>query len=425
MNLKTLFLQNINTKQIVFKNTSWLMLAEIVSKTPTFFLNVLIARYLGAENYGQFTFAFAFGSLFIFFTDLGLSTLIIREVAKNENSARKYIDNLLMIKLILSFIVFVLIFSLIQILNKPSETKDLIFLVGIFIIISSFITFFQSIIQAFEKMEYLAISKIIYSTSLVPIILLIVWQGLGVKTLTRGYLYSALITLIITAFLVRKKFSKFWLERDTDFWKKALSNAWPFGLIGLLGTVYLSMRTVQINLISGNIEAGWYNAAYQFIFVLMTLVGIFYTALFPALSKEYAKSKINFYRIIDFVAKKVILLSFFACLSLFLASQKTILLLYGPSYIKSANMLRFLSISIFISFISITYSEGLRIMNLQKEYLKTLFWGVLLNFLLNFPLIFLWGGLGASLAAIFSSLLITVLIIIKFRKFKKEDLCKI
>lgn len=422
MKLKSLFLDNLTTKQTIFKNTFWLMFAEIISKAPVFLLTIWIIRYLGAKNYGKFTFAFAFGSLFTIFTDFGLSTLTIRDVAKNKSQAKKYIDNLLVLKLILSFVTLILIFSAIQFLGKSPEVKALVCFVAIFVVITSFITFFQSIFQAFEKMEYLTLSKIAYSVSLVTIILLIIWQSLGVKALTGGYVYSALITLVTVLILTRKKFTHFWLEIDWDFWKKTLSEAWPFGLIGLLGSIYTQINIVQISLISGDIETGWYSTAYQFIFILTTLVGIFFSALFPTLSKEYGKSKTNFYNLVDFFGRKIIFCCFVLCLILFLTSRKIILLLYGPGYFNSINMLRILLISIFILFINTPYSEALRVMNYQKEYLKSFFWGVLLNFLLNFPLIYFWGGLGGAISTIFSSLLITALMLIKFQRFKTIDL---
>jgi len=400
------------------------MIAEFVLKIPMFFLTVWLVRYLGAQNYGKFSFAFTFVALFTIFADFGLSTLTTREIAKNRSLAKKYVENLLTLKSILGSVTFALIFLLIQFMGKPPDTKILVYLAAIFVIVTSFTAFFQSVIQAFEKMEYLVISRLVYSANLFLVISSIILLKLNITTLMKGYICSAVMTLIVTLVLVRKKFVKFWLEVDTNFWRKILTESWPFGLIGLLGSIYFQIRIIQINLISGDIETGWYSAAYQFILVLTTLVGTFFSALFPTLSKEYGKSKNNFYKIVDFVGKRVIILSFIFCLFLFLAGKKMILLLYGPNYSRSINMLRLSSISAFISFVNITYSEALRIINMQKEYLKSVLCGVLLNLSLNFPLITLWGGLGASLAAIFSSSLVTILVMMKFRRFKKIDLQK-
>ncbi|MCD6471069.1 oligosaccharide flippase family protein, partial [bacterium] len=210
MNLKSLLLENKSVKQTIFKNTFWLMFAEGISKGLMFFLTILIARYLGAAGYGKFSFAFAFVSLFAVIADFGLSTLTIREVARDKSLARKYIDNIAVIKLILGIITFVLIVTVIQFLGKTPEVKSLVYLAGIWVIIQSFTQFFQSIFRAFEKMQYEALSKIIYSLCLFLIAGFILWQSLGIKLLVSSYIAVAIIAFVFTLILVRKKFTKFW-----------------------------------------------------------------------------------------------------------------------------------------------------------------------------------------------------------------------
>ncbi|MCX6816282.1 MAG: flippase [Candidatus Beckwithbacteria bacterium] len=424
MKIKLWLFNNLTTKQTVVKNTFWLMLAEVVSKAPVFFLNIWIIRYLGAEDYGRLSFVFAFGSLLVIFTDLGLSTLTIREVAKNKSLARKYIDNLIVIKLILSLAVLGLVFLSVKFLGKFSELITLVFWVTIFVTITSLTTFFQAIFQAFEKMEFLVVSKIVYSLSLVLIVFYVVQQQLGIEGLTKGYVVAAVIALLATMILTKKKLVEFWPGTDLTFFQKSLREAWPFALIILLGSIYMQMNTIQLKLLAGDIEVGLYNIAFQLIFVMTVLGGVFFSALFPSLAKEYGKSKIGFYKLIDFFTKWVISGVLIFCLILFLISGKLFVLLYGPDYVRSISMFRLLLIAFFILFINTTYSEALKTMNLQKDYLKALFWGSLLNFLLNFVLIAWWGGVGASLTAILSSSLITILIITKFRKLKQRDLAK-
>ncbi|MBU0979034.1 flippase [Patescibacteria group bacterium] len=420
--IRSLFLDNLTSNQTIYKNSFWLMLAEIISKVPIFFLNLWIVRYLGAQAYGQFSFVFAFCALFATLTDLGLSTLIIRDIAKNKHQIKKYLDNLLVLKLILGLITFAVIFVAIQFMGKSPEIEFAVYMVAIFTIAISLVAFFQSVFQAFEKMEYLALSKVIYSASLLILIFLIIWQKGQITSLVSGYVYSALITLMSVLVFVRKKFTKFLFELDFNFWKKILSQAWPFGLIGLLSSLYVQMAVIQINLISTDFETGLYNAAYQFVFVFTTLANIFFCSLFPTLSKEYQNSKTKFYRLLDFFSKKIIMFSIIFCLVLLIASQKLILLLYGPNYLGSVVILRVLLVATVIFIINQICSLALGIAGRQKQYLKPLLVGVTAMLLLNYPLILLWGGLGAALSAVISSSVIVMMVTAKFVYFKKIDL---
>ena len=420
--ITNLFLSNLTIKQTVLKNTFWLVLAEGISKILSFILSIFVARYLQASGYGIFSFVFAFSAMFAIFADIGLSALMIREVAKNRKLARKYIDNLLVLKFLLGLATFFLIFLTVQFLGKPPAVKSLVYLTAIFIVLNSFTTFFQAIFQGFEKMEYLAISKLVYSITLFALSFLVIWQNLGIQTLVKASAYTAFITLVSVIILTWKKFTPFQFDLDFTFWKKSLGEAWPFGLIGLLGLIYFQLNIIQVNLIAGDTETGWYSVAYQFIAAIMVLFNLFYASLFPTLSKLYLQSKTKFYQFLDFFGKRVISISFLACLVLFIVSKYLIAFLYGPGFLNSINILRLLLISTFILYLNAPFSEALRMMNLQKDYSKLLFWGVLLNFLLNFPLISLWGALGASITTIFSASLITLLMIWRFRKQKMIDL---
>ncbi|MBU1323496.1 flippase [Patescibacteria group bacterium] len=424
MKIKLWLFNNLTTKQTVVKNTFWLMLAEGMSKIPGFFLNIWIIRYLGAKDFGKISFIFALGALLAIFTDFGLSTLAIREIAGSRSLVKKYLDNLLALKLLLGLISLVFIFLLALFTGQSLEFRRLVLLAAIFVIVSSLTTFFQSIFQACEKMEYLLVSKMIYSIGLMAMVYYVIRQKLGVEMLMKGYIVAAIVSLSAAAILVRRKLAKFWLEIDFVFIKKTLIEAWPFALIGLTGAVYMQMNTIQLRFLAGEAETGLYNTAYQLVMVIIVLAGLFFSALFPTLSKVQGKSKANFYKLIDFFSKRVVLGVFGACLVLLIFSQKLFFSFYGPDYMRSINMFRLLLISVLILFVNTIYSQALQIMKAQKAYLQAVLWGSGLHFLLNFFLITWWGGLGASFTAILSSSLITILIITKFRKLKQRDLAK-
>ncbi|MFA7204482.1 MAG: oligosaccharide flippase family protein, partial [Candidatus Caldatribacteriota bacterium] len=79
-----------NTVQRILKNSLFLLLSNIVSKILAFFYIIYIARYLGAEGFGVFSFALAFTSIFGVLVDLGLNSLTVREIARSKSLTGKY-----------------------------------------------------------------------------------------------------------------------------------------------------------------------------------------------------------------------------------------------------------------------------------------------------------------------------------------------
>ena len=96
-----------NTVRTLAKNTSVLFLSQMIGYVLAFFYTLYSARYLGTTNFGIISFATAISGLFAIFTDLGLSTLTIREVARDKSRTYKYLGNHGTIKLILSIITMI------------------------------------------------------------------------------------------------------------------------------------------------------------------------------------------------------------------------------------------------------------------------------------------------------------------------------
>lgn len=107
--IKTLFFENIGVKQTILKNTFWLAVASGVSKFLKLILFIYVARILGATEYGKFTFALAFVTLFVVFSDFGLSSIVTRELSREKEKEKEF-SAILSLKFILGFGTFGLIF---------------------------------------------------------------------------------------------------------------------------------------------------------------------------------------------------------------------------------------------------------------------------------------------------------------------------
>jgi O-antigen/teichoic acid export membrane protein len=71
----------------VLRNSAFGLAAQMAMKVLSFTFNVLVIRQLGATDYGQYTAVGAFGTLFLFIADLGLSPYAVREFARWRDTA--------------------------------------------------------------------------------------------------------------------------------------------------------------------------------------------------------------------------------------------------------------------------------------------------------------------------------------------------
>ena len=107
-NFKKILFENIGIRQTIFKNTFWLIFAEIFSRFLEFVLIIYITRILGVFEFGKFTFVLAFVSMFAILSDFGLSDITTREISGDKETEKEY-PAVLSLKVILSIGTFVLI----------------------------------------------------------------------------------------------------------------------------------------------------------------------------------------------------------------------------------------------------------------------------------------------------------------------------
>jgi len=85
----------------VAKNAAWLIAATTAQKVVSFLSFSIVARVVGPETMGIFFFAISITSIFVTFTDLGLTPVLIREMASDEKSGRAFLGKALHLKFVL------------------------------------------------------------------------------------------------------------------------------------------------------------------------------------------------------------------------------------------------------------------------------------------------------------------------------------
>jgi O-antigen/teichoic acid export membrane protein len=83
-----------------FKNTSWLFFEKILRMIVGLFVGIWVARYLGPEQFGLFSYAQSFVGLFIAIATLGLDGIVVRELVKDESRRDELIGTAFYLKLI-------------------------------------------------------------------------------------------------------------------------------------------------------------------------------------------------------------------------------------------------------------------------------------------------------------------------------------
>lgn len=394
----------------ITKNIGFLYIGEIISQILTFFLVIALARYLGDTGLGKYSFAFSFVAIFLIIADLGLPTLITKEISRNKKLTRVYFTKTFTLKLILNLFAFLITVIVISISKKDTEIVTLVTLAGISMFFYNFGGMFRAIFQAYEVMEYEAFSRIIER---------IIAAGLGIYLLMKGYgILSLFIVIIISNLsyyllvntITVKNISKIGFSVDYTFWKKVIKQSFPFWLTIIFISIYFRIDTIMLGYMKDFSAVGWYNAAYKIIEVLTRMPFLLIAAVFPALSRfNYSslnKAKLLYEKSFYYL----LVLGLPITVSLFMLADKIILSVYKTPFTNSIIVLKILSFALF--FVFVNYLMGYLLNAIDKQKLFTWVTGIstAFNIILNFALIPRFSYIGACIATVASEVLNFVLL---------------
>ena len=400
-----------NTVRKVARNTSILLISRILGYVLAFVYVIYIARYLGANGFGILSFAIAFTSIFIILADLGLNTLIVREIARNKESASKYLGNTIVMKIFLSILTVGLVSSIINILGYNVETVQVVYLMVLYMVFTSFSQTFYSIFQAYEQMEYQAIGEILNNVLMFVGVLAVIYYKLNILSFGFIYATSSLLVLCFNIFFCLRRFVLPKIEIKLGFWKVTLKEALPFGITGIFTTIYVSIDSVMLSLIQGNDVVGLYNASYKIIGLLSFLPAIINFAIFPAMSRFHISSPKTLQKIVWKYFELMIILAIPIVVGISILSPQIISLIYGKGYEGSVIALQVLIWTTLFVFANSAFVQLFQSTNRQITVTKIIGIGTVVNIILNIILIPKISLVGAGIATAFAEFIFTFLLI--------------
>ncbi|MGA9292028.1 MAG: flippase [Ignavibacteriaceae bacterium] len=383
-----------------FSNTSWLFGQRVVRLIIGFAINIYVIRYLGPDEFGLYSYAISFVGLFAAISALGLDNIIVRELVNKPHKKNVILGSAFNLKLSGAVLSIVLIAVT---LLLTSEAK----LSSLMILIISTSTLFQSnniidfYFQAKIQVKY---SAIVQTVSLVLASLLKLVLILTKASLVYFAAAYTLEFLFISAGLAiaykLKNLSIFAWKFDKKLAINLLKDSWPLILSGLVIAIYMKIDQVIIKNMLSDREVGYYAAAVKlseaWYFIPMALC----SSLFPSIINAKKMSDVLYMSRLQKLYDILTWLAFAIIIPITFFSTLIVGILFGPEYLSSAPVLTIYIWAGLPVSLGVASSQFLVNENLTKiSFYRTLA-GMIINVLLNFLLIPVYGIIGSALATL-------------------------
>ncbi|WP_430410906.1 flippase [Kordia sp.] len=369
---------------------------------------ILLARFLGPDNFGHFAFAVSFATVLSIFSNLGLPTAVTRFGAIyyiNENWKRLkgilQFSNKNVTICGLVFIAVSIFLLLTDIVEIPSKPYVLVALPIILFLALSMIR--TGVLTAIEKVNLSQLPEMIIRPILFFIVILVLYYSGVLNAYSSIISYTIIngIIFLVGAYMVKRFTDKKMANLEPDYEKSAWKrSAMPLFLLGSIQILGAQADIFLLGFLADSEEVGIFKSMYQ-----ISLLIIFSLSAINAVASPYI---VRSFEENNFAKLKKLLFTFcginlvFALVIAFpflFFGEFFIELLYGEEFVVGITCLQILIFGRIINSIFGISNQFLKMMGEERKATKGIFIGAVVGIILNFVLIPQYGIIGAAIAS--------------------------
>lgn len=366
------------------------------------FVAIFIARHFGPTYFGVLNYIIAFVAVFIPFTQLGMSLILVRELVESPKQRKEILSTAFYLIFVFSILIIIILNTLNFLFNKGGEIKYFITLYSFGLIFKCFDIIdynFQSQLKAKSSSQAKSISVLLSSF----LKLIIIYLDAPFKYL----IYTFFLDLVFLAlFLIiyhwQKKQSNFLFGFKLSMAKKLLKSSWPIVLSTLSVILYMKTDQLMIQYFLGDKALGLYSSAVRLYDGYTAIIFTLTISILPLVLKfknssneEYQNLLIKFFRYLFWGSNLVALI-------VMIFSTSIIELLYGKEFIGAEKVLSIVFWTTSFAAIGSLTSRYLIVEKMEKKIFFRTFVALCFNVIMNIFFIPKFGIEGAASATLIS-----------------------
>lgn len=360
-----------------------------------------ISRVLGVDNVGKISYGSSIVSYFSLVAALGITTYAVRECAKVRADRDKLSDTasqILSINVISTVIAYAALFALLAAARVLDDYRELILIQSAAILFTTLGADWLN--TAMEDFRFIAIRTIAMQAASLILMFAFVHQP-------EDYVVYAVISVVassganIVNILYRRRFCKTRFTLRID-WRRHLPPILILFSMLLAQTIYTSSDQTMLGLMRGDTEVGLYSTSVKIYNMVNTVVASIAVVVMPRLAKQFADGDQKAVTgTLRYALSFIVTLGMPCLVGLNLITVPMLYTLAGADYTAAATSMHVLTIALAFSFAGGFLGNIIMIPSgRDKVPLASSVVSAIVNFVLNFVFIPLWGLNGAAFTTV-------------------------
>ena len=388
-----------NRRKIV-RNVYWAVLGKVVNIISGLLVGVLVARYLGPENFGLMNYVISYVTLFSIFAAFGLDNIEIRELSRRNVDKDTILGTAFTLRVGFAIAAIVLILGTLWAFESDGFTFAMVVIYSLSLILSTLNVirnYFTSIVLN-EYVVKTEISRTVIGAGIKIVLLLfhcsLTWFILASTfdfvLVGGGYLYS-----------YRKKVGsvRAW-KFDGAVAYMLVRESFPLLLSGTAVIIYQRINAVMIRNMMDNASVGQFSAAAKITELAVFIPMVVAQTVTPLLVKAHQDDLIRYYAKRQQFMDLMVWSAMVMAVGMSVLAAPAIRLLYGNAYLNAIPVLQIMAWrAVFMALFGAS-GQLILIEHLQRYAVLRNIIGCVVSVGLNYWLIPVWGIVGSAVATV-------------------------
>lgn len=390
------------------------LLNLLVKPLAIFGIDAEVQNRIGAEEYGLYFSLFNFTYLFNIILDFGITNYNIKYVAQYPHLVKRYMGKIIPLRLLL-FLIYVAVSGALA-LGLGYEGKQLTIL-GILIFNQFLISIVQFLRSYFAGLMLFKIDTILSVLDKVLLILIVGYllyfsadkSNFELNWFIAAQSASFFFTMLFALSLILWKVGIPKFHWSPAFNWVIIKRSFPYALLILLMMLYTRVDAVMIERIhpNGKVETGIYAQAFRILDAFVMFGLLFTNLLFPIFSK-LINDKLSIKPLLDSASRLLFTFALVTAIGGYFYASEILSLVYDSHIESSVAVFKTLMLTmiplcmVMVYGTLLTANGSMRILNIFAMS------GLVINLILNWFFIQLWGASGAATATLITQSIVAV-----------------
>jgi O-antigen/teichoic acid export membrane protein len=327
----------------IMVNAGFRAAADIGSKLATAILYIVIARKLGASQFGIYAFALSFVTLITMLGFFGQDVVLTREVAKDPGRLEEYYSDALLSRAMFSIPPLLIALVVLTLAGMSGHTRLVILLLGLAFTAEYMVQIPFAVFQAYERVQLVTIVLVTQRWVTTTAAVVALYLGVGLVPVVAIFCGGAVFGVVLGTLMMYRNISRPRLKIDFRGALRVTREALPIGIALVALAVLFRINISMLAAFKPSRDVGQYGTAWRLLETTAFVSWAVNIALLPSFSRLSVTSIPSVGSVFQRGLKLVIAITLPMSVGAVVLAEPIITLLYGAKYKPGAEALALLA----------------------------------------------------------------------------------